>query len=56
MGDNNWQTTALAMRDAVIWYKETKDDRHLEAVEQMYFDAALLNKFHGMYHKDSVHD
>ena len=46
----NWQLTALAMRDAAIAFNKTKDSKHLQAIEDIYFNAAMRIKFTTEYH------
>ncbi len=47
-----WQDTALAIRDAAIALEATGNKIHYEAIERMYFDAAMLGRFAGTYHAD----
>jgi hypothetical protein len=48
-----WHATALALRDAAISLKQTGDVRHYEAIEKMYFDAALGERWSGTYRKEN---
>lgn len=48
-----WHATALAMRDAAIALKQTGDARHYEAIEKMYMDAALCDRWSGTYRQEN---
>lgn len=49
-----WHATALAIRDASISLKQTGDVRHYEAIEKMYFNAALGERWSGTYRKENA--
>ena len=44
-----WKRTALALRDAAIAFRKTGDVKHYDAIENMYMDAALLNRHTVVY-------
>ena len=52
---SGWQRTALAMRDAAIFWDRDAVSRY-ERIEQMYMDAALLDKFTEVYHDEKAED
>jgi hypothetical protein len=43
-----WKHTALAMRDAAIFWKQDGRDRS-DDIQNIYFDAAMFGRWYGVY-------
>ncbi len=48
-----WKMTALSIRDAALAYRATHDVKHIAAIEDMYFKAAMFEQFTEEYKKSN---